>query len=465
MGSRHSKLIVAIRSPSHASERRAAIRDTWGAAFKQHGAEVIFVISGSDTDIIPEYPWTNFDVRDDILYTPGTDQHRDLTNRMCWLWRYIEFNCDYTHVLVMDDDCSVNVPLFMKLKWYKADAWGHNNGGFLSGSAAVYSKKAVGKLDYFMTLDDVVIGLLLNRENIKLTHSEEYIKPWLPPDDNPVWDICQNHTAIQHYTREPKDIIENYNRIQVPKVVICLVNYGTEQLSYLQKIVKNLKQFKKYNVYIVVNSNIDIIIDGADIVNVIKPDPHQLLPLTCRKELWKRRDDFDIFIYGENDHLINEHHIDNFLKYSKILPKNKIPGLIQYEKDDSGIYYPGYHAHYDWDYNSVEEYNGYKFASFTNLHQATFILTKEQLLNIGSKFNFEDFFGETSYDHMCRVNTDIYECGLYKKVICINEFKENIIHHLPNLYINGSSGRAKLRAPNSKMQDGLIKLLSTRLNT
>tara|TARA_R110002110_G_C13376119_1_gene710659 strand:+ start:51 stop:1466 length:1416 start_codon:yes stop_codon:yes gene_type:complete len=466
-----TRLVVAIRSPLWAKDRREAIRKTWGGAFKEHGVEVFFIVSGEDTSIVPVAPWTNFDMRGDVLYTPGTDQHRDLSNRMCWLWRYVEFNCNYTHLLVMDDDCSVNVPLFMTLPWGEADAWGHNNGGFLSGSAAVFSQHAINKLDYFMTLDDVVIGLLLNREGIKLTSSENFIRPWLPPGQETLWNPGNADIAIQHYTREVKDIIENFNRINLPykqKVLACLVNHGTEQIKYLQQVVKELKSFKKYDVNIVVNSNIPLDIEEIDVVNVIDPDPGQHLLLTCRKELWNRKDEFDIFIYGENDHLIKEKHLDNHIEYVKIIPGDKITGLIQFEEDKTGIYYPGYHEHYDWDFNSVEEYDGRRFASFTNLHQATFILTKDQLHRIGDKFNFIDFFGDTSYDHMCRVNTDIYECGIFKKIICISEFKENLIHHLPNLYIHGDKGRHKYGAycaPDIKMKDSLIKLLSTRLDS
>ena len=81
---------------------------------------------------------SNPQLKEDVLYTPGIDAHRDLTNRMIWLWSYLMGSCSFTHVLVMDDDCSVNVPLFMSLPWNEHNAWGHNSGGFLSGCAVVF---------------------------------------------------------------------------------------------------------------------------------------------------------------------------------------------------------------------------------------------------------------------------------------------------------------------------------------
>ena len=116
-----------------------------------------------------------------------------------------------------------------------------------------------------------------------------------------------------------------------------------------------------------------------------------------------------------------------------------------------------------------KEYNGKKFAHFTNLHQATFILTKDQLHTIGAKFDFTQFFGPSGYSEKCKVNTDIYQFGDWKKVICISDFEDNLIHHLPNAYIEGSYGyhysdgtigkRAKQRSEESRMKKALNKLL------
>lgn len=52
-----------------------------------------------------------------------------------------------------------------------------------------------------------------------------------------------------------------------------------------------------------------------------------------------------------------------------------------------------------------------------------------------------------------------------KKVICISEFEKNLIHHLPNLYINGDKGRNKnQRSDDKKMKESLIRLLNLTEN-
>lgn len=265
------------------------------------------------------------------------------------------------------------------------------------------------------------------------------------------------------------------------QVLAVLVNYGEEQLYYLEKVVKELKSFVKYDVKVVVNSNIPLSISGIDVVNIIQLDNYQLLPLTCRKVVWENRHNFDIFIYGENDHLFIEKHIDKHLEYSQILPPNKISGLIQYEQDNTGKYYPGYHLDFEWDFNSVEMYNGKKFAHFDNVHQATFILTQEQLFRIGKKINFQKLVNENTflnrvirkirkklklkderqnkYSVKCKVNTDVFLYGGMKKLICISDFEDNLIHHLPNLYIEGKEGRNKFRSDSLRMEKSINKLL------
>lgn len=272
------------------------------------------------------------------------------------------------------------------------------------------------------------------------------------------------------------------------EVLAVLVNYGDEQLSYLETVVAALKKFKKYQVTVIVNSNIDLNIEGIDTVNVIQLDNYQLLPLTCRKVIWEYRNDYELFVYGENDHLFTEKHLDNHLNYSKILPKNRITGLIQFEENKLGKYYPAYHLDFEWDFKSVEVYGGKKFAHFSNIHQATFILTPEQLKRAGKKFNFNELVSDSGnryiesfkrkakkglglkierpnmYSEKCKVNTDVFRYGGMKKLICISDFEENLIHHLPNIYIDGLKGRNKLRSDEQRMMDSIARLLNDKKN-
>lgn len=253
-------------------------------------------------------------------------------------------------------------------------------------------------------------------------------------------------------------------------ILAVIVNYGEEQLNYLQKVIDEFRTFKNYDVYIVIHSNITLpTITKIDAGNVLKLEDNQLLPMTCRQMINQEADNFDYFIYSENDHLWKEKHVERYEEYLGILPEDRIAGLIQYEENETGKYYPAYHAHYDWDYESVEEHGGKKFAHFTNVHQASFILSKDQLAKIKETKDFNQFFSNDHYSVKCKTNTDIYQyCGM-KKLICISDFEDNLIHHLPNVYIDGADGyvnadgtigrRAKQRSDDKRMQAALKKLL------
>lgn len=254
--------------------------------------------------------------------------------------------------------------------------------------------------------------------------------------------------------------------INVKKVLAVLVNYGFEQVSFLEKIIESLKSFKHYNVDIIVNSNVELNIKGIDKLNLFNNLPdYQLLPLTCRKTIWENKDNYDLFLFGENDMLFKEIHLDRHIEYTQILPQDRICGLLRYEEDDRGIFYTDYHAFYEWDFDSLEIYNGKKFAHFKNVHQATFILTKEQLHKIGKLHNFTTFFRGSSYSAKCKVNTDIYDfCGM-KKMICLSDFKDNLIHHMSNVYIDGIKGRNKNQRSDSNRMEISIQRLMTNSNS
>lgn len=280
--------------------------------------------------------------------------------------------------------------------------------------------------------------------------------------------------------------IESGNRIR-KRILAVLVNYGYEQIDYLESIVNELKAFKKFDVTVVVHSNIPIDnINGIDKVTLFEKTTgirslndllvekkwgkkwsgrlfsFKLLPMTCRKVIDEESMNFDYFLFSENDHLWQEHHIDKFIFYESILPENRIAGLIQYEINEKGRFFPAYHAHYDWDFDSVERHGNLLFAHFTNVHQSSFLISQKQLLRIKKNHNFSNFLSKDHYRLMPKANTDIYQyCGM-KKLICISEFEQNLIHHLPNIYINGDRDRKQLRSDETRMQKAIARLLDQK---
>ena len=199
MDTQNIKLLVTIKTSPKYQGRQDAIRETWAQDFKDHGAQVIFTVCD------PTIQKPQLD--EDILSLPGEDSHRGLVSRMIWLMRWLQ-DKDFKHVVTIDDDCSVNVPLFMSLPWDECDMYGNNNGGYLAGCCTVWSKEAVKKFNNWGSLEDVCVGQMAKWYGLKLTGSKNSaIRPWVK--GNRDYKLKEN-VAVQHYSRRPKEIRENH---------------------------------------------------------------------------------------------------------------------------------------------------------------------------------------------------------------------------------------------------------------
>ena len=199
------KLLVTIKtSPKHKG-RQDAIKETWAQDFEDHGAQVLFTISDPRT--------TCPTLDENFLRLPGEDSHKGLVNRMIWLMEYLQ-DKEFTHLVTIDDDCSVNVAEFMKLPWKTAEMYGHNNGGYLAGCCTVWSKEATVKFKRWGSLEDVCVGQMAKWFNIQFTSSKNNsIRPWTNNDKD--YRLTEN-VAVQHYSRTPEQIRENH------KIVLTL---------------------------------------------------------------------------------------------------------------------------------------------------------------------------------------------------------------------------------------------------
>ena len=104
------------------------------------------------------------------------------------------------------------------------------------------------------------------------------------------------------------------------------------------------------------------------------------LPFGHKKVFADRIDQYDLFVYSEDDILITENNLRAFLEVCSILADHEIAGFIRVEKGSSGdVSYPDVHNHFHWVPNSVKSRSKYTFAAFTNEHAACYVLTQSHL--------------------------------------------------------------------------------------
>src|SRR5208282_4839507 len=107
-----------------------------------------------------------------------------------------------------------------------------------------------------------------------------------------------------------------------------------------------------------------------------------------RRYFADRVDDYDLFLYAEDDVLVTRVALDYFIRHDRLFTdcqfRNAAPGFFLIERNDElGILnYPQVHAEFHWELPVIELHhygNAHRIARFTNMHSATCILTQSQL--------------------------------------------------------------------------------------
>lgn len=220
------------------------------------------------------------------------------------------------------------------------------------------------------------------------------------------------------------------------RILVAIANYGSKNSAYLSRLIDEYRAMS-YEVHIVVLSNVpkDLGPDIEVVVGLPAKDPWSL-PFAHKAVFAERAEDYDLFIYSEDDTLVTQRNIDAFLKVTELLPEDEIAGFLRYEQDGEGRKYCcTIHAHFHWRPNSARRVKGYTFAELTNAHSACYILTRAQLLKAINSGGYLVGPHQEHYDLLCTAATDPYtQCGL-TKVVCISHIEDFLLHHLPNLYV------------------------------
>jgi 2-polyprenyl-3-methyl-5-hydroxy-6-metoxy-1,4-benzoquinol methylase len=220
-------------------------------------------------------------------------------------------------------------------------------------------------------------------------------------------------------------------------MLVAVASHGTRNDRYLLQLVREYHSMS-FHVDIVVLSNVPK--NVASKVEVFAVDlsgknPWSL-PFPHKRIFADRLNEYDLFIYSEDDTLIREKNLRAFLDVSAVLPEDELPGFLRYEESADGkMSYPDLHAHFHWDPASVRLRGPYVMAFLTNQHSACYVLTQEQLRRAIKSGGYLADPHQERYDLLCTAATDPYtQCGL-KKLVCISHLDDFLVHHLSNKYV------------------------------
>jgi 2-polyprenyl-3-methyl-5-hydroxy-6-metoxy-1,4-benzoquinol methylase len=230
------------------------------------------------------------------------------------------------------------------------------------------------------------------------------------------------------------DIISNNANARL-RVLVAIASYGNANDQYLERLIKEY-QSMSLDVDIVVFSNLNKQL-GRDVEVVLGlPDKNPWsLPFAHKMLFVERLNDYDLFVYSEDDVLITEKNLSSFLAVSAKLHEDEIPGFIRFEMSADGrVSYPDAHAHFHWNPTSVTSREPYTLANFSNDHAACYALTQSQLRKAIKSGGFLVGPHEWKYDLLCSAATDPYtQCGL-TKLVPVSHLSDFSVHHLSNRY-------------------------------
>lgn len=240
------------------------------------------------------------------------------------------------------------------------------------------------------------------------------------------------------------------------KVLVAIASYGRSNDQYLSALVNEYKSMS-FEVDIIVFSNLRKYVAPWVEVVVSGPGEHPCaLPFAHKQVFADRLEDYDLFIYSEDDTLLRQQNIEAFLEVSNVLPENEVAGFIRFEETaDGDLNYPDVHGSYHWIPGSARLRGEYTLAAFTNAHAACYILMREQLRRAIDSGGFLVAPHGSRYDLVCTAATDPYtQCG-FEKLVCISHLDRFRVQHLSNKYVGttfGVSGGVLLRQLNALMR-------------
>jgi 2-polyprenyl-3-methyl-5-hydroxy-6-metoxy-1,4-benzoquinol methylase len=221
------------------------------------------------------------------------------------------------------------------------------------------------------------------------------------------------------------------------RILVAIASYGTGNDHYLRRLIAEYRSMP-FHIDIVVLSNLEKDF-GPEIECLVGlPDRNPWsLPFAHKTLFADRADQYDAFIYSEDDILIEEINIRAFLQITPLLKSDEIAGFLRIEKatEQERKSYPDMHGFFHWDSRSIRVRGGHVLARCTNDHAACYILTKMQLRRAIDSGGFLVGVHEEKYDLLCTAATDPYtQCGM-TKLIPVSKIDDFCVHHMSNKYV------------------------------
>jgi len=227
------------------------------------------------------------------------------------------------------------------------------------------------------------------------------------------------------------------------KLLVAIANFGISQLNYLSQTLLNIQNFS-FEKQIVIDTTCDIssLLENHHTNIITRKFDSSIataLPFQHRAYFAEHLDDFDFFLFTENDILIPQHAIDFILQHTAYLDCDEIIGFCRYESKGEYLYLTDQNVQYPLThYKAWQEKNQLYFTP-SNMHSGCYLLTKNQLRKAIISGGYLVRPHTSPYGMLEQGASDIYtQCGFKPKFLPL-PIEPVLVHHLPDKYVNSET--------------------------
>jgi glycosyltransferase involved in cell wall biosynthesis len=218
------------------------------------------------------------------------------------------------------------------------------------------------------------------------------------------------------------------------RLLVAVANYGSARDDCVRALVDRYHAMSFESRVIVFSDAQKPLPDGARLAVGLPSSDPETLPFAHKRLFADEADQYDLFVYSEDDLRISEENLRAFLEAAEHLPDGEVAGFVRYEVDPAGgIRFPDAHPPYGWVAGSVRAAGPFVFASFSNDHSGCYALTRGQLKRALRSGGYLVPPHASWYGLRESAATDPYtRCGLSRR-ICVSHLDRFLVHHLfPN---------------------------------
>jgi hypothetical protein len=230
------------------------------------------------------------------------------------------------------------------------------------------------------------------------------------------------------------------------KKILCYIASFTNH-SEFYKVLETVLSYKKYKLDVIIYTTDPVnpiyLLNNVKVITYDKSIKENLVT-EHRKHIPISINDYDLFLYLENDIIINESTLDTFIEENSLLDDNTTVGFIRYEDCNNKKYLnefmPGCtHNHLP----TFKTINNKLYFTLNNVHQGCYLLEQRHLKKFISNNQFTLNLGpglEAAASNFYKSNLWPGLPNTLEKVYPVDKLEQLLIHHASNKHTKTNTG-------------------------